>query len=67
MKFFLIALFLFILGAVFIISNNNLAIADGKNAQIFCEKYSLWFGSILNNLKEITGYAVRLDWAPENI
>lgn len=67
MKFFLIVIFAFILGSVFIISNNSLALSEGSNAKIFLEKYAHWLGGVFENLQDITGYAISLKWNPENI
>lgn len=55
--------FLF-LGAFFVISNNNLHLADVQQASQFFGLYSNWVGSILSNSVSITGHVVNLRWLP---
>lgn len=45
-----------ILGAFFIISNNNLHLSDKKEADIFGRMYFDWIVSLVSNFKGITGY-----------
>jgi hypothetical protein len=61
---FLIILF-FLLGAFFIISNENIHI--NKKAE-FSNLYSLyynWLSNIFSNAKSISGYIVKFNWLPD--
>ncbi len=54
-----------LLGALFIISNNNLALVKKENTQKFSQIYLNWTNNIYSNFKSITGDAIKLDWFPE--
>jgi len=62
-----IALFLVVfllIGAFFIVSNNNLYIGDSEQRAQFFESYYNWFVKMFSNGKSTTGYVVNLDWLP---
>lgn len=65
MKLLVIILMFFIIGALFIISNNNLAMYKQENFEKFSELYVEWFNSIYVNIQTLTGEAVKLDWLPK--
>jgi len=64
MKLFIIAIFFFLLGAFFIISNYNLALIVPSNVNIFFDKYTDWFFNMGKNFKNITAFAIKQDWIP---
>ncbi|MDO8622791.1 MAG: hypothetical protein Q7R52_00950 [archaeon] len=66
MRFILILVSFLIIGALFIISNNNLEMYKQENINTFFTLYIQWGGHILDNAKEVSGNAVRLDWFPTN-
>lgn len=53
-----------IIGALFIISNQNLALSDGDNFAKFRVSYYSWFSHIFDNGKNIAGYVVKSEWLP---
>lgn len=53
-----------LVGAFFIISNNNLRLGDSEQRGEFMKLYYAWFFKIFDNTKTITGYVVNLDWLP---
>lgn len=55
----------FILGALFIISNNNLALIKRENIQIFSNLYSKWLNDIYSNTYSLTGKVIQLEWLPK--
>lgn len=59
-----IVMFLLV-GAFFIISNNNLALSQEGNGQKFISMYKAWIFSITDNLLKTTGYMIKLDWLPK--
>jgi hypothetical protein len=65
MKFLMIILMVLVLGALLIVSNNNLALSDSKDVKEFSSIWVDWTEKIFSNVGEITGNAVKLDWTPE--
>jgi len=64
MRFLIIILMFFILGALFIISNNGLALSERQDFEEFKFLYSLWLDNIYSNVLSMTGEAVKLSWIP---
>jgi len=60
----LIVMFLF-LGALFIISNNNLYLKESENLVIFKSLYHNWLSHVYDNSLKLTGHVVNLDWLPD--
>ena len=65
MKTAIIIIKVFVLAALLIISNGNLAMHDPANRAVFYERYSEWFSGIMGKGFEITGYVVRTEWLPD--
>jgi len=65
MKIQIIIVKLIVLGALFIISNQNLHLAVASEREVFFDAYSSWFTNIINQLAQVTGYVVRFDWLPK--
>ena len=65
MKAVLIILVFFVLSALLIISNHNLALYEKENVQEFFGLYIGWLDEIYFNFQTITGQAVKMDWFPE--
>ena len=66
MKILILILIFFILGALFIISNNDLRLIEDKNVSQFSEMYVGWINEIYLNFLSMTGNAVKLNWLPAN-
>lgn len=64
MKILIFILMLLILSSLIIIESNNFNLSDNKDSKNFLNKYSDWGKGVYNNLKEITGYAVKMEWFP---
>jgi hypothetical protein len=64
MKFAVILMAFFIMGALFIISNNNLALAQPGNFEKFIGMYGSWLENIYENAFSLTGNAVKMQWLP---
>jgi len=58
-----VALFL-ILGALFIISENNLSLIQGENVSIFYELSVSWINNLYHNVLTLTGNVVEMKWVP---
>ncbi len=65
MKLILIIMVFLILGALLIISNNNLALCKDKNISIFKILYIDWLDSIYKNSQSITGNVIKINWLPK--
>ena len=65
MKIVSFMLMFLLIGAFFIISENNLALKDEENREEFIELYTSWTNSIFENSKNLVGNVVKLDWLPE--
>jgi len=65
-KLYLIIVIFLLINAFFIVSENNLKLNDSENIKIFFQSYFSWFKNIGNNLGEISGNVVNLDWVPNN-
>ena len=66
MKFYMIIIMFLLIGAFFIISENNLAMKNEDSRVEFGNLYLSWVNQIIDNSKVLTGYIVKLDWLPEN-
>ena len=64
MKVFLfIVVFLFV-GGFFIISNENLALNNSENINLFASKYFGWLDGLFENTQTVAGYVVKMEWLP---
>ena len=64
-RIFLVFIMLFLFSALFIISNNNLAMHKQENALKFSKTYFGWLEEIYSNVVKLSGYVVKLDWVPQ--
>lgn len=55
------------LGALFIISNQQLYLSDSNDFQEFTEDYGNWLSNIFDYGKEITGFVIRSNWLPSEL
>ncbi|GEM_PF-4157339 len=53
------------IGALFIVSNQNLALADPENRAVFTKEYKIWLSGVFDNTIELTGDFVKLEWLPD--
>ena len=56
--------FLLALGALFIISTNNLHLNTTSDLKTFSDVYANWLDEVFDNIKNTTGYAINLKWGP---
>jgi len=64
MRFFIFLVILFMISALIIVSNNNLALYKNENIPKFSHLYVEWLGKVYENIITSGGYVVRLDWLP---
>ena len=65
MKIQIIIVKLLVLGALFIISNQNLHLGIPEEREVFFDAYSGWVTNIFYQIVDITGYVVKFEWLPE--
>jgi hypothetical protein len=65
MRIFLIVILFFVLGALLIIANGDLALVESGNFETFSKLYLGWLDGIYDNLKTLTGNAAESSWLPE--
>ena len=58
-----IILFLLV-GAFFIISNENLRLNNQENVDLFLDLYTDWASSLVTNSGVVLGYVVKMEWLP---
>jgi len=64
MRIFMLVLMVLLLGAFFIISNENLSLGEPYESAEFQIKYYEWVGKIWGNVKSLTGGVVKSSWLP---
>lgn len=65
MKILMLIIIFFLIGVFFILSENNLHISNKTELKQFNEKYKSWLSDLGGNLKQASGFVIRLDWMPE--
>ncbi len=66
MKIILFIIFFLLIGAFFIISNENLRMNKVENIDIFIRLYGGWLDSVSKNARGMSGYVVKMEWLPNN-
>ncbi len=61
-----IVLLFLLVGALFIVSNENLQLADREEQREFIALYRLWLSSIGENVRAITGQVIAAEWVPSS-
>lgn len=64
MKLSLILIKLFVISALLIISNYNLALHSSENRAVFWNHYHVWLGGLFDKASYLTGYVVNAEWLP---
>ena len=65
MKIPILIVKLLFLGALFIISNQNLHLGVSSERQVFFHDYSVWLGNLFNKAVDVTSYVIKVDWLPD--
>ena len=64
MKTALILIKVFVIGALLIISNENLAMNSAENRHQFFSEYTIWLSELFDHGMVVVGYVVGNDWLP---
>ncbi len=65
MRSYIIIIKIFVIAALLIISNNNLALKEKDNREHFFNLYKLWLSDFYSKASFIVGHVVKLEWLPE--
>ena len=66
MRLLVFAIKFLLIGAFFIVSNQNLALIDTDNRNDFVEQYKEWIFSLGREIGTLTAYVVKVEWLPES-
>lgn len=66
MKIAMVVVMFLLLGAFFIVSQNNLALNSSENVDKFVSRYIDWIGSFVGDITRLGGFVVKLEWLPES-
>lgn len=66
MKFNILIVKMLFVGALFIISNQNLYMSVAVDRQIFYDLYFNWINTLFDQAFEVSGYVVKFEWLPSN-
>ncbi len=65
MKTFMFIIMFLLIGAFFIISNEEIKLDSQKNVGVFFQLYGRWIDSLVNNGRTVLGYVVKMEWLPD--
>lgn len=66
MKITMLVIMFLLIGAFFIISQNNLYMFKQGNLTTFASLYTGWLTNLAENSVKTAGYVVKLEWLPKN-
>ena len=66
MKIAMLIVMFLLLGAFFIVSQNNLALNSSENLDKFVSVYISWLGSFVSDVTRLGGFVVKLEWLPDS-
>ncbi|MFA5174254.1 MAG: hypothetical protein WC438_03670 [Candidatus Pacearchaeota archaeon] len=64
MKTLILIIVFLLIGAFFIISNENIKMNSKENVYHFFGLYADWFDKLIGNGKTASGYVVKMEWLP---
>lgn len=65
MKFLIFFIFFILIGAFFIISNENIHMNNQDNIILFLKSYGSWISKLTHNTISMTGNMIKMNWLPE--
>ena len=65
MKIIMFVLLFLLIGAFFIISNENIKLNSNENLDLFFKEYGKWADSLFGNGKTVVGYVAKMEWLPD--
>lgn len=64
MKTFIFLIMFLLIGAFFIISDENIRLNSSENVGLFFKEYGLWIDGLVVNGRVVSGYVVKMEWLP---
>jgi len=64
MKLLMFIILFFLIGAFFIISNENIRLNSNENINLFLKEYGKWADDLLGNGRTVVGYVAKMEWLP---
>ncbi len=64
MKVTIVIVKMLFIGALFIVSNQNLYMSDVADRHVFYDFYAKWVDTLFRQAFEVTGYVVKFEWLP---
>lgn len=64
MKLLMFLIFFLLIGAFFIISNENIRMNSQENVDRFFNLYGEWIDSLTSNSQVVVGHVVKMEWLP---
>ena len=65
MKIYLFILKFLFIGALFIVSNNNLHLINLEERNVFYSNFYSWLSGLFDSVGQITGYVTKSQWLPQ--
>ncbi len=65
MKLIMLIVMFFLIGAFFIVSQNNLHLNSSENADKFISIYKIWLVKTFSNIGSLAGHVVKMEWLPK--
>lgn len=66
MKLVMFVLFFLLIGAFFIISNEDIRLNNGENIDYVFKQYAQWIDELVGNGKIVTGHVFKMEWLPNH-
>ena len=66
MKVLMLVIMFLLIGAFFIISNDNIRLNTAENVDLFLTSYAQWFDKLIGNSGTVVGYVVKMQWLPDS-
>ena len=66
MKTLMFIILFLLIGAFFIISNENIKLDNKENINHFFKLYGKWFDRLTENSGVVLGYVVKMEWLPNS-
>jgi len=65
MKILMFVILFLLIGAFFIVSNENIKLNSKENANYFFKEYGKWFDQLAENSRSASGYLIKMEWLPD--
>jgi len=63
-KWWILVIVFLIVGAFLIINSSGYNLSEKEGRSAFIKNYTAWLGQLFKNVRNLTSYAISLDWLP---